>query len=249
MREERQLIAAAEGQTDVWLFCPEGEGPYPVVLFYMDGIGVRPALFQMARLIAKRGYVVMLPNLYYRYGPWEPLPGGEAFSGGAHRARMQAMMAQLSWPGVAQDTAAFFSFLDACKGADASRVACIGYCMGGGHALTAAGNHPDRVKAVAAFHAGRLYSDHPDSPHLQLPKVKARLYFGVAGIDPWLAPGETESLEKSLKAARSNYRLEIYPNVRHGYAVPDLPVFDAEAAERHYDRLFALLDTTLGARR
>src|SRR5262249_5448747 len=112
---------------------------------------------------------------------------------------------------------------------------------GGHYALVAAGMFPDRIAAAASFHGGNLATDRPDSPHLLADRMRAALYVGVAGIDPHFLPEEKDRLESALSAAGVAHTIEVYPNVRHGFAVPDLPVYDRDAAERHRERLLGLL--------
>lgn len=245
MTEQMFSLQTPNGQMPVEVFKPEGEGPWPAVIFYMDGIGPRPALSEMARRLAAQGYVVLLPNLYYRGGRWRPLIPSEAFQEGPARQQMMAAMGALTIDSVASDTGVMMDWVKSYKGIESDKIGVVGYCMGCAHALIAAANYPAEVRAVAAFHGARLATDQPDSPHTRLKEVKARMYFGVAGIDPWLAPGETDRLRSALDAAVSDYQLELYPDVKHGFAVTDTPAFDAAAADKHWSRLSALFADSL----
>ena len=240
MSESSITIKTQHGDMPVEVFQPAGYGPWPAAILYMDGIGPRPALSDMARRIADQGYYVLLPNLYYRSGPWKPLVPVEAFQEGPARQQMLSAMGSLTLALVASDSTAMLDWLKSQKQVQADKVGLVGYCMGCAHAITAAANHSDQVRAVGAFHGARLVTDQADSPHNRLKDVKASLYIGVAGIDPWLAPGETDSLKQALDTAKSDYVLEIYPDAKHGFAVTDTPVFDAAAATKHWEKLFGL---------
>ncbi len=231
---ESHAISTRDGTMPATVHRPAGPATFPAVLFYMDGMGIRPALQDMASRLAAAGYYVLLPNLYYRSGPWTPLNVEK------DRDKMSVLFKALDHEKVASDTDAGLTFLDTAPQAKASRMGCHGYCMGGGFALAAAGHHPDRVAAAASFHGARLVTDAPDSPHRLLPKVKARLYFGVAGIDPFLAPDETRDLKAALDTAGTRYTLDMYEGVQHGFAVPGLPSYDKAASERHWENLLAL---------
>ena len=126
-------------------------------------------------------------------------------------------------------------------------MAAVGYCMGGGFALSAAGTFPDRVVAAASFHGGSLATDKPDSPHLLAARMRARLYIGVAGIDPTFDDEQRQRLEAALDAAGASYELEIYDGAKHGFAVNGHLAYDRDAAERHWTALLALLRATLGS--
>lgn len=238
-------IATPDGVADSYVFHPDGSGPWPSVLFYMDGLGIRPDLFDMAQRLADQGYYVLLPNLFYRAGraDGKPIPM-EAFSDPARREKMMAMIGTLTNTVIMRDTTAFFDFLARQPEADATRIGCHGYCMGGKMALSAAGTFPDRVRAAASFHGAGLATDDRDSAHLLAPKMRGRIYVAVSGIDPWLAPNETERLREALTAAKADFVMEDYPGATHGFCVPG-PVYDREAAERHWTRLLDLYAKTL----
>jgi len=234
-------IETDDGVADSHFFTPEGAGPSPAVIFYMDGLGLRQDLFEMAERLASNGYAVLLPNLYYRHGVTAPLDITK------DRDRMMEMVLSVTNAGTMRDTAHFLAFLDSQPAVAGPRIGCVGYCMGGALSLTAAGTLPDRVAAAAAFHGARMATDAPDSPHLLAPEMLGEIYVGVSGIDPYLVEGETERLDAALKQARANATVEIYPGVHHGFAVPGLPIYDREASERHWDRLLSLFARNLQA--
>jgi carboxymethylenebutenolidase len=144
-----------------------------------------------------------------------------------------------------RDTRAFLDWLSTQPLVKGRKVGVTGYCMGGGLALRAAGEFPERIAAAAAFHAGRLATDAPESPHLLAPRIKAKVYVGGADEDAGFPPEQADRLRDALDAAGVENTVEIYAGARHGYAPPDMPVYDEPAAERHWRELVALLDQTL----
>src|ERR1700681_4235275 len=68
MTETKIALTTADGVADCHTFHPPGAGPWRGVIFYMDGLAIRPDLFAMARRLASHGYFVALPDLYYRSG-------------------------------------------------------------------------------------------------------------------------------------------------------------------------------------
>jgi carboxymethylenebutenolidase len=232
-------IRTEDGTVDTHFFTPDGQTPKSAILFYMDGLGIRQALLDMAARMASHGYAVLLPNLYYRAGQSEPIDPMK------DRDRMMQLVMSVTNEGTMQDTGHLLSFLDSQPGLAGAKVACVGYCMGGALSLTAVGTYTDRITAAASIHGARLATDAPDSPHLLAPKVKGEVYVGVSEIDPYLAEGETERLETALKDAHTNATVEIYPGVQHGFAVPGLPIYDRDASERHWDRILGLFSRNL----
>jgi len=239
MSEQQISIRTKDGTCQAWVFTPEGKGKWPAVIVYMDGFGIRPAMKQMGAGLAAHGYVVLLPDLYYRLGPYAPLVPKEVLKGD-FRAVVGPMMASTSNLKAAEDTAAFLASLDARADVAGKKVGTVGFCMGGGMALTAAGRYPDRIAAAASFHGGRLATDEPASPHLVFSKIKAEVYVAGADMDSGYPPEMARRVEAELAKGGVRHKCEIYEGKRHGWMKPDMPVYDAEAAERGWKELYAL---------
>jgi carboxymethylenebutenolidase len=241
MNGRRVDLHTADGTMDVYVFRPDGDaGPWPSVVFYMDAFGIRPELGDMAGRLALAGYVVVLPNLYYRT-PFAPFDPTLVAAGGAERDRFKRMIATIGGPQVMADTAAVLLFLESETHVRQGAAAALGYCMGGGYALRAAAAFPDRFAVAASFHGGSLATDNPDSPHLLASRITAQVYIGVAEIDPSFPPEQQSRLERTLVDAGVPHTIEVYPGARHGFAVTGHHVFDAGASERHWVRLLELL--------
>ena len=242
---ERQLdVATRDGATTTFITHPEREGPHPVILFYMDAPAIREELRDMAGRLASAGYYVMLPNLYYRSGVMElgPLTGPDAE---ALRARMFSYMNALTMPMIMSDTEALLAFADADPAAKPGPTGAVGYCMSGQYAINAATHFP-RVAAAASIYGVRLLTDQADSPHLAGSKTRAELYFACAETDHWAPLEMLPPLRAALADAGATAEVELYPGVEHGFAFPLRAVYDRDAAERHWERLFALFRRRLG---
>jgi carboxymethylenebutenolidase len=237
MIDQQIEIPTKDGHTTTFISHPERSGPHPVILFYMDAPGIREELRDMARRLASSGYYVMLPNLYYRSGVMElgPLsPDPES----PERKRMFGFMNSINIPLVMEDTTALLAYADGQSAARKDIVGTVGYCMSGRYAINAATHFPGRVKAAASIYGTHLVTDQPDSPHLAASKTEAELYFGCAESDIYAPMEIIEKLQASMMGA--NAEVEIYPGTHHGFAFPKRPVYDRDAAERHWERLLAL---------
>ncbi len=228
-------IPTPDGSAPAYLFDNVG----PTVLFYIDGIGMRPAIRDVAARVAAGGYRVLAPDLFYRLGPYVAPEPAKLFSDPATRAAWFAKVTQIaSIDHFMRDTAAFLDYLNVPK------VGCVGYCMGGRAAFTAAATFPDRIAAAAAYHPGGLVTDKPDSPHLLAPKIKAKVYIGGAMEDQTFDAAAHQTLDEALTKAGVDHVIETYP-AKHGWVPSDTPVHDPAQAERSYQTLFALFQSAL----
>jgi carboxymethylenebutenolidase len=200
---------------------------------------------EMAARLASAGYLVAVPNLYYRAGSYEPFDIATLFSVPGERKRMGDIIALAGQHGLDRDTGALLDTLADLPGRRGQRVGCVGYCMGGYWSFRTAGAHPDRIAAAASFHGGHLATDDPASAHRQADRIRARLYFGVADADPSCSPESQALLVTALSQAGVGYQLELYPGAGHGFTVPDNPSYDERAAERHWTRVTTLFAETL----
>ncbi len=244
MIEHHLDLATADGAMNTFVVQPEEGGPHPVVLFYMDAPGKREELHDMARRIAAVGYVVVLPNLYYRRSRDFKLRERTEPA----MAEMFEHMGSLDASTTLRDTAALLAFVDAHPGADARRIGAVGYCMSGPFVMWAAAEFPDRLRCIASIHGANMATGQADSPHRMAPRIRCESYFACAEIDKWAPPADIEQLQSALQAAGTPHRIEWYPAVEHGFVFPQrVGVYDQPAAERHWERLFDLFDRKLRA--
>jgi carboxymethylenebutenolidase len=250
MPGQRVDLPTPDGVLDCYVFEPAGASgsdsrTWPAVVLYMDAFGIRADLDVMASRLADAGYVVAVPNLYHRSGAFAPFDPALVAAGGAERDRFMSMIRSINGDLVMQDTAAVIAHLATRPSVLPGRLGTVGYCMGGGYALRAAGVFPERVAAAASFHGGSLATDRPDSPHQLASRMRARLYVGVAAIDPGFTEEQRQRLDDALREGGANYEIEIYEGAQHGFAVHNHRVYDRAASERHWERLLALFHAEL----
>ena len=240
MSHEQVSIRTRDGECPAHVFTPAGAGPWPAAIVYMDGLGIRPTLQAMGQRLADAGHVVLLPDLFYRAGRYEPLDPKKVFATGNPRAALAHLFESIDNRRAAHDTAAFLAYLDTRGDIAGKKIGTTGYCMGGGMSLTVAGTYPDRVAAAASFHGGNLATESELSPHRLAPTMRARVYVAGADQDNSYPPDMAARLEKALGDAGVDHRCEIYPGALHGWTMPDFPVYNEAAAERHWRDLLAL---------
>ncbi len=242
MIEKTVEIPTKDGKTTTFIVHPERGGPHPVILFYMDAPAIREELRDMARRFATAGYYVVLPNMYYRSGVMELGPLS-ADPNSPQRKQMFALMGSLSIPLVMEDTKGLLAYVDGDPAARKDHMGAVGYCMSGQYAVNAAAHFPERFTAAASIYGVQLLTDKPDSPHLMAGKVKGEVYFGCAETDHWMPIEQIPTLKEAVKGL--NAEVEIYPGVEHGFAFPQRAAYNKDAAERHWERLYALFRRNL----
>ncbi len=239
-------IQAADGVCPTSVFTPNGEGPWPGVLMFMDAPGIRPAMEELAARLASEGFAVLLPDLFYRTGPYEPIDAKRVFGDPAlreaHRARH--MGAQTSPRNMMADTACLLDWMAASSQIQPGPVGVVGYCMGGRLALLAAGTFLDRIGAAASYHGGGLANDAPASPHLLAAKMRARVYVAGAVEDANFDDAQRARLIAALSEAGVDHEIETYP-ARHGWVPRETADHDPAEAEHHWRTLVPFLTGAL----
>ena len=237
-------IETADGAAEAYLTGNAGD---PGVLFYIDGIGLRPQIEEMADRIASWGYVVLAPNVFYRKGTAAELaPKTDLRAPGAREEFFAAMGDRI--PGYTSDKSgpdakAWVRTL--LEHAGDGPVAVIGYCMGVRLAVRTAGQFPGTVAAVGGFHGGGLVTDADDSPHLSIGGSTAEYVFGHADHDRSMTLDNVATLEDTLQAAGRPHLNEVYADAPHGYSMADTSMYQEAGAERHFKELEGLLARTL----
>jgi carboxymethylenebutenolidase len=243
-------IETRDGLCPASLLTPTGKaGPWPAVIFFMDGFGIRPAMWKMGQRLADRGYVVLLPDLYYRAGPYPPMNPREVMADPALASTLRKNVANLDRDRKISDTAACIEFLMSRPEVEGDRYGVTGYCMGGNVALTAAGAFPGRFAAVVSFHGSNLGTDEPGSPHHFVKYITGYVYVAGAVEDAYFTEAQKIRLEEALVEAAVPHLVETYPGAHHGFAVPDVPSFDLAASDRHWASLFRLLHESFALER
>jgi carboxymethylenebutenolidase len=247
-------VKTPDGTCDA-VFIHPTSGSHPGVLVWPDAFGLRPAMRDIGKRIAAEGYSVLVPNPFYRTGKVATLDLNTAsfsFQNKDDMTKLQKLMGGITAAGAAEkDAVAFIAFLDAQPQVNkAKKIGTQGYCMGGPLVFRTAATVPDRVGAGASFHGGGLVTDRPDSPHTLVPKMKARLYLGVASNDDMRQPEAKDKLREAFSAAKVPAEIEVYQSL-HGWCVPDMPaeagkpIYNKPEAEKAWSKLVALYKTSL----
>ncbi len=240
-------IKTPDGTCDAAFIHPKS-GSHPGVLIWTDAFGLRPAFREMAKRLAAEGYSVLVPNPFYRVAKAPVFTDVASFNFQTDRAKLTPLMGSVNAAGAAEkDAIAYIAFLDAQQQVDRrKKIGTQGYCMGGPLIVKTAAASPARVGAAASFHGGGLVTPNPDSPHLLAPKIKARMYFGIATNDDKQQPDAKDKLKESFAAAKVPAEIEVYSQSQHGWCVADMPaqngnaIYNKPDAEKAWAKLLAL---------
>ena len=250
--EKNVEIKTPDGTCDAAFIHP-ASGAHPAVIIWPDAFGLRPSMRDMAKRLAAAGYSVLVPNPFYRVAKSPVFEDASKVDFQKERAKITPLMGSIQADGtVEKDAPAFVAWLDMQKEVDRNKkIGTQGYCMGGGLVVRTAAALPSRIGAGASFHGGGLVTDRPNSPHLLAPKIKARMYFGIATNDDMQQPDAKTKLREAFDMAKVPAEIEVYSMAQHGWCVPDMPagangpIYNKADAERAWAKLEALYKAAL----
>ena len=247
MKERIVDVATPDGPMDTFITHPEAGGPFPSVVLFMDIWGLREELFDIARRVATVGYYCLVPNFYHREGKvrFEVRRPGRTISfdrlDPETRTRMEATFHVLSNAMVMRDIGALIDFLRTTAPCAPGAMGGFGYCMGGRHVLCAAGHFPLSFVASASLHGTAMISERDNSPHLLASRFRGEVYCGYGEIDRHTPPRIWwRRWRRCCRASAADSSYVVHRGADHGYALPDRDVFDKQAANRDWERIFAM---------
>jgi len=242
MFEQHVSVTTKHGVMPTFVACPDGAGPFPAIIFYMDAPGTREELRNMARRIARHGYFCILPDMYYRLGTvLFDLPRRTDAMSAVIRASMNSLTNEL----VTDDTSAILGWLDANDRVKPGPVGCVGYCMSGQYITTVSARFPHRMAAAASLYGVKIVTDQLDSPHLLVDKIKGELYFAFAEHDAAVPDHVIPDLRAALERTDVKHTIRIFPGTHHGFAFPERAVYETVSSEQTWADMFAMWDRHL----
>jgi carboxymethylenebutenolidase len=238
--EKDVIVTTKYGQMPSFAVCPDQPGNFPGIIFYMDAPGIREELRNMCRRIAKMGYFVLLPDLFYRLGTIRlDVPRRDDHMANVFRAAMNSLTNQMV---SLDDTGGMIQWLDGQDKCAPGPIGCVGHCMSGRLITTAAAMYPTRMAAAASLYGVGIVTDKEDSPHLLLDRVKGELYYAFAETDQTVPDNVIPDLKAAIKKTGTRATVEVFKGTHHGFAFGERAVYHPVAAEETWDKIFALWD-------
>ncbi len=242
MIEQDVIVTTKHGQMPCFAACPDGAGPFPPIIFYMDAPGTREELRNMARRIARHGYFCLLPDMYYRIGTVRfDIPRRNDAMSAVIRASMNSLTNAL----VTDDTAAMIAWFDAQEQAKPGPLGCVGHCMSGQYITTVSARFPHRMLAAASLYGVGIVTDKEDSPHLLLDKIKGEVYYAFAEHDQSVPDHVVPDLKAALARTDVKATVKVFPGTHHGFCFAERAVYEPLAAEATWTDIFAMWDRHL----
>ena len=204
------------GEVRAYMVKPaNASGPLPAVMVVHENRGLNPYIEDVARRVAKAGFVALAPDGLSSVGGY---PGNDD--------KGRELQAQVDATKLMND---FFNGIDFLMHHQASngKVGITGFCYGGGVANAAAVAFPE-LRAAVPF-----YGRQPKAE--DVPRIKAPLLIHYAALDTRINEG-WPAWEAALKANNKHYEAWIYPGVNHGFHNDSTPRYDKAAADLAWDR-------------
>ena len=243
MVEKEISVPTADGDMTTFVVRPQSDGPFPVAVIFMDGVGYREQVKKNARRFAADGYYCVAPDLYHRMGERLSFDMSKLATDGMKGPEAEKMMAaatSVSPEAAVADTKAVLAAIASDPAAGSGPKVCVGYCLGARVAMNVASALAEEFVAAAGIHPGALITDKPDSPHRGLASVRGELYMAFAENDRTATAENIASFREELEQNGVRGVVERLPGTTHGFAMADLPVYNEEAAEHHFERTLDL---------
>ena len=238
-------IHTPDGTADAYFVHP-AKGAHAAVLVWPDIFGLRPAFRQMGKRLAESGYAVLVVNPFYRKQRAPTAPEHADFDDPATQAALMSLRNSLTPATTQTDGVAFVQWLDGQAAVDRrKRMGTTGYCMTGPFTIRTAAALPERIGAGASFHGGGLVTDKPDSPHLLIPKMRARFLIAIAESDHKRQPEAKDVLREAFAKANLPAEIEVYADTIHGWCPIDSKVYNHDQAEKAWGRMLVLFKSAL----
>jgi len=235
-----ETIDTPSGPMGIHVVRPDGDGPFPVVVFFHHGPGLEEASKQTMAHIAEWGYYVVTHDRYHRDETWYTM--GERTD--AEVQKMFGLITGTTEDQVAEDLGAVLDRLADDPAAGDGPMGCIGYCIGARSVLVTIGRRGDTFRAGVGLHPSFCTTDQPDSPHLAVPSYTGSLYIGFGSADVMQPASANGPLIEATNALDKG-QAEVHEGADHGFGVIGGPAHHEAAANRSYEHARAMFDREL----
>ena len=235
-------VSADGGNMPIYVAEPDSAGPHPVVIVFMEAFGVNGHIKDLTGRFANEGYVAIAPDMYYRQG--------SVVAGYDDIPKIMGVMQSVVDAQTNADVRVAINHIKSLPKADAGKIACTGYCMGGTISWMSACLNRD-IKAAAVYYSGGLITrqtnrNRPGSPHSYAELLTAPVLglFGEEDQNP--PPADVRELDAELTKLGKTHEFHIYPNAGHGFFCDERPSYSKAAADDAWPRTLEWFKKHLG---
>jgi carboxymethylenebutenolidase len=239
MQTRTEVITTSSGPMGIHVVRPDGDGPFPVVVFFHHGPGLDEGSKETMARIAEWGYYVVTHDRYHRAEPWYTM----ASRNDAEMKKMRALITGTPEDQVAEDLTALLAWLPSDPAARGGAMGCIGYCIGARSVLCTLRDRGEQFRAAVGLHPSACTTDGSDSPHLGVASYTGSLYVGFGSADTMQPASANMPLIEATNALTKG-EAEIHEGADHGFAVYGARYHDV-AATRSYERAAVMFDREL----
>jgi carboxymethylenebutenolidase len=212
------------GEVRGYLVRPAGDGPFPAVLVVHENRGLNPYIEDVARRVAKAGFIALAPDGLTSVGGY---PGNDD--------KGRELQSTVDPVKLMNDFFAGVEHLLA-RADGTGKVGCVGFCYGGGVCNALAVAYPELAASVPFYGRQPATAD--------VPKIQAPLLLHYAALDERVNAGWPD-YKAALDANGKVYTAHIYEGVNHGFHNDTTPRYDAAAAELAWSRTVAFFEQYL----
>jgi carboxymethylenebutenolidase len=231
LNHDRVALDVSDGTTmNAYVARPADAARAPGIIVFQEAFGVNAYVRSIADRFAELGCIAVAPELFHRSGP--------GFEGSYDDfAAVRPHIERLTTGGIAADAEAAYGWLANQSGADATRLACIGFCMGGRVSYIA--NARVKLAAAISFYGGGIAPDL--LPLAEKQSSPILMFWG--GLDTHIPPEQYRAVADALTAANVEHEQVVFSRAGHGFFC------DARASYDEVSSLqaFALVKAFLGA--
>ena len=219
---------------------PEGPGPHPCVVVYIEAFGVNDHFQKLTQRLADDGFATITPDIY----------DGEIYAYDDLDGAIGKLKA-LDDDTVMNQTEQCLDWLSGRTEADPSRAGVTGFCMGGRYTFLANAQLASRFKGAASFYGGGIgpKEDFVGRKVLldRIPEMQAPILLWYGSEDQSIQPDELGRIATAMAEGKREYRMTCFPNVGHGFFCEDRASYDAYAAETSYKMTVDFFRTQLAS--
>ena len=239
---ETLTLSTPDGDMGAHVVRPDGDGPFPVIVFFHHGPGLDDGSKEAMQMLANAGYYVISHDRYHRVEPWLVVTPEMRKDEDAMKRFSGALMGTTE-DMVEVDLRAVLDHLASDPAARDGALGCIGYCIGARSVVVMSARFNDRFAAGVGMHPSFCTTDGPDSPHLLVPQINGTLYVAFGSEDKMQSPEANVPFIEAVRAMPDGRgEADILDGANHGFAVPQSANYHEAAAKTAYAKAFARFD-------